>query len=645
MSDKPLKIVAAFALLFSLTASVSAVERRILHTGVPEIAARLQRLGFLPATNRMQLAIGLPLHDQATLTNLLHQVYDLTNTNFHHYLTPKQFTERFGPTEQEYQNVKDYFTSHRLEVVGTFDNRALVDVAGSVSDIEKVFQVKMGTFQHPTENRQFFAPDKEPAVEASLGVTYIVGLDNYVISKPMVRTETADTRQGRTMKSGGDPADGPDAGDALGTGTATNGWYQGNDFRYAYVPGISLKGAGQVVGLFELDGYTPGDITKYETLAGLPPTTLQTVVLPGASGTPGGNNNEVCLDIEMVISMAPQCTVLIVEGSTGVDAMNEFAYPPTGVPLANQISSSFFLAANSQFEPQLIEMALQGQTFFLASGDSGATANGIITNNADYNYLTEVGATELYMNGTSTTWQSETVWDYQYIQGASSGYVDTGLVIPDFQATVNTTANGGSATHRNVPDVSMVGDYLMIVDTLTFTNGNPPITGYVQAVGGTSAAAPLWAAFTALVNQQGASQGSPTVGFLNPALYSIARGPFYNSCFHDVTNGNNTNTSSSGLYTAGPGYDNCTGLGSPNGPYLIRALLDYAGPVFVDFGYTGTTKDGNYDTPFNTLDAATNKVSVGGTIMFKTSGASTGTTLIRKAMLLQALDGTVSLGR
>jgi len=639
MTRNPSEIIASLALLLLLTAPTSAADRQTLHTGLPEVAARLQRLGRLPATNRMQLAIGLPWHDQTILTNLAREVYDMTSTNFHRYLTPQQFTDRFGPTEQEYQNVKDYFKSNRLEVVGTFGNRALVDVAGSVADIERVFQVKMGTYQHPTENRQFFAPDKEPTVEASLGISYIVGLDNYVIPRPQIRTEIS--KLGETNEGGPRPAGGPGDGDGLGTGTGTNGYYQGKDLRNAYVPGSLLKGAGQVVGLYELDGYTPSDITKYENLAGLPTTALQTVLMPGATGAPGGANNEVCLDIEMVISMAPQCTVLIVEGFNGVDAMNEFAYPPNGVPLANQISSSFFLAGNTEFEPQLIEMALQGQSFFLASGDNGATANGTITNVADYNYLTEVGATELSMNGNGASWQSEAVWDYQFMGGASTGYVDTGLAIPGYQATVNTTANGGSAINRNVPDVAMVGDYLMIVDTLLFTNGNPPLPGFVQPIGGTSAAAPLWAAFTALVNQQGASQGSPTVGFLNPALYSIARGPLYSSCFHDITNGNNVSTNSNGLYAAGPGYDNCTGLGSPNGPNLIKALLGFAGPVYVDFSYTGTTMDGNYDTPFNTFAAATNKVSVGGTIMFKNPGASFGTSAIHKAMMLQALDGPV----
>src|SRR5208282_3743212 len=154
------------ALLCLSATSVPAAERQTLHPGVPEVVARLQRIELLPATNRLQLAIGLPLRNKDTLTNLLQQLYDRSSTNFHRFLTPEQFTEQFGPTEQDYRKVMNYAKSNRLEVVGTFGNRALVDVAGSVADIEGIFKVHLGIYQHPTENRRFFAPDVEPSVEA-----------------------------------------------------------------------------------------------------------------------------------------------------------------------------------------------------------------------------------------------------------------------------------------------------------------------------------------------------------------------------------------------------------------------------------------------------------------------------------------------
>jgi subtilase family serine protease len=615
------------ALFFLSAACLAAAERRSLHTGVPGVTARLQMLARLPATNRLQLAIGLPLRDRSGLTNLLHQLYTPGNPKFHQYLTPNQFAEQFSPTTQDYQRVMDFAKSNRLQVVGTFPNRAVLDVAGSVSDIERTFQVHLGTYQHSTENRRFFAPDVEPTVDADLPISYVVGLDNYVLPQPRVRKSISPVAQG----------------DSLGTGTGTNGWYQGMDFRNAYVPGVKLTGSGQVVGLFELDGYNASDIALYDSLAGLSRVPLNPIVMPGASGTAGQNNDEVCLDIEMVTSMAQGLKEIeVVEGYTGVDAMNELASPSMGEPLANQVSSSWGFSSSASLETQLMEMASQGQTFFYASGDSGAPTGGVYSTSADFGYLTTVGGTELYLS--NGVWEAETVWDYQFILGASTGFIETDLGIPDYQKSVNPAANGGSSVNLNGPDVAMVADYLVGVWTEVFTNGSPPIKGFVNHVGGTSAAAPLWAAFTSLVNQQAQSQGKSTMGFINPALYEIALGPSYDNCFHDIVAGNNTNSTSGNLFFAGLGYDNCTGLGSPNGQSLINALVGYSGPIFVDFNFTGSPQNGSYHNPFSTIAAGISAVSNAGTIFIKTAGSSSETPTITKPMTITASDGPGTIG-
>ena len=131
------------ALLWLSVASLPAADRQTLPTGVPE-SARSQRVGLLPATTRLQLSIGLPLRNRGALNTLFQQVYDRSSANFHHYLTPEQFAQQFGPAEQDYQKVINYAKSNRLEVVRTFANRALVDVAGTVDDVEGMFHVKMG---------------------------------------------------------------------------------------------------------------------------------------------------------------------------------------------------------------------------------------------------------------------------------------------------------------------------------------------------------------------------------------------------------------------------------------------------------------------------------------------------------------------
>ncbi|HEX4644529.1 MAG TPA: protease pro-enzyme activation domain-containing protein, partial [Verrucomicrobiae bacterium] len=135
-------MVCCLALFFLTIASGAAAEREFLHPGhVPAAVARLQPVDRLPGAMQLDLAIGLPLRNRKALTNLLQQIYDPASPSYHHYLTPEQFTEMFGPTEQEYQRVTDYLKSHGFQVTGTHPNRVVLDVTGTVADIEKTFQL------------------------------------------------------------------------------------------------------------------------------------------------------------------------------------------------------------------------------------------------------------------------------------------------------------------------------------------------------------------------------------------------------------------------------------------------------------------------------------------------------------------------
>ncbi len=141
--------------LLLLTPPAMAAPLRVLPGHVPAITTSLQPLGRLPETNQLNLAIALPLRNPDALSNLLQQLYDPASPNYRHYLTPGQFTEQFGPTEQDYQTVMAFALAHGLTVVNTWSNRALVDVRGSVADIERAFHVRLLTYQHPYEARQF----------------------------------------------------------------------------------------------------------------------------------------------------------------------------------------------------------------------------------------------------------------------------------------------------------------------------------------------------------------------------------------------------------------------------------------------------------------------------------------------------------
>lgn len=523
---------------------------------VPAAVAKSALISNLPGTNHLQLAIGLPLRNREALTNLLRDIYNPASANYHHYLTTEQFTEQFGPTIADFQALVAFARSNNLVMTNHYHaNRMLLDVDGTVADIERAFNVHMGLFRHPTEERNYYAPTTEPSVPAGLAVADISGLNNYLLPRPNFKVQA--TNAASLAKPG--------------FGSGPGGSYMGADFRAAYVPGVSLTGTGQTVGLLQFDGYYPSDIQEYERQNGLPNVPLVNVYLDGYNGAPTGTDGEleVALDIEMVVSMAPGASQIIVyEGGpfgTPNDILNRMATDN----IAKQLSASWSWTGGPQSttEQIFLEMAAQGQTFCHCSMDSDAYSPGQVDDpNQTYapasspNIL-QVGGTTLSTSGPHGAWTSEKVWNWGNDSGSCGG-VSTFYAIPTWQQGIDMTANHGSTQFRNIPDVAMCADNVYVIDQ------GQGITG----VGGTSCASPLWAAFTALVNQQAVANGQPPVGFMNPALYAIGQSPEYALAFHDITVGNNTNSTSPNLFYACPGYDLCTGLGTPSGINLINAL-------------------------------------------------------------------------
>ena len=254
----------------------------------------------------------------------------------------------------------------------------------------------------------------------------------------------------------------------------------------------------------------------------------------------------------MAAYMAPGLSkVIVYEGSNWNDVLNRMATDN----LAKQLSSSWcFSPINATTEQIFKQFMAQGQSLFQASGDSGAY-RGWIFPPADNPNLTVVGGTSLSTSGLSGPWHSEAAWS------GSGGGSSTIYPIPDYQKNVNMAASGGSVTMRNIPDVALTADVqLYLIQS----------NGHAVSVGGTSAAAPLWAGFAALVNQQAAASGKPAVGFLNPLIYAIGTGTNYTADFHDIAIGSNG-------FPAVSGYDLSTGWGTPAGQHLIDDLTGMAG--------------------------------------------------------------------
>jgi autotransporter-associated beta strand protein len=269
-------------------------------------------------------------------------------------------------------------------------------------------------------------------------------------------------------------------------------------------------------------------------------------------------------------------------------------------------------------------MAAQGQSFFNASGDSDA-ASSTAPIAEDTPYVTMVGGTTLVTTGAGGSRVSENTWNRGDGTGSTGGVSPT-YAIPLWQQGISMNANQGSVFMRNVPDVACVAENVWVL----YNNGGS------GAFGGTSCAAPLWAGYMALVNQQAAANGQPPVGFINPAIYVIGKSANYTSDFNDITTGNNTSTTSPSRFFAVTGYDLATGWGTPKGLNLMDALIQGVGDTLAVTPTNGLTMSGQAGGPFAPASGVfllanfagtTNKWSLVNTSSWFTVSPSSGTLL------------------
>jgi fibronectin type 3 domain-containing protein len=551
-----------FALLAAIAVSITAVASALaspdsivtIESQPPSPIGDMRPLGHIDARRPLSLAIVLPLRNQDELAGTLDALYDPTSSNYHRFLTPSDFEARFSPTESQYSAVEKFVESNGMTVTGTHANRLVIDVSGPASIVEKAFHVTLRNYQS-ADGRVVYATEDSPKAPASIAgcIDSVIGFDDIARIRPSYIVRTA--RRGASNI-------GVDAG------SGTTGLYTPADIRNAYnLSSVANPGSGQTLALMELDGYSSGDISQYETQFGLPTVPLQNTLIDAFSGKPSGDGGEVevALDIELGIALAPSVSkILVYEAPCNYSGMVDCFTQIAADDAASQISTSWVMleagagsvlpAENNIFE----EMAAQGQSIYAAAGDDGAYPSGGsvlgVQDPASQPYVCGVGGTTLKTTS-NQGYSGESTW----IDGG--GGVSETWTKPSYQA-----GYGLSQTMRDVPDVSLDSDpnsgYQIYVD------------GGWLALGGTSCAAPLWASFTAIVNQARAANGLTPLGFPNPALYSIAEGPHYASDFHDIAD-NSTN----GYYIAVPGYDDATGLGSYNGADLLADLSSATPPA------------------------------------------------------------------
>ncbi|HEY3706873.1 MAG TPA: protease pro-enzyme activation domain-containing protein [Terracidiphilus sp.] len=524
-------------------------------------------VGRLPQAQMMQIDLVLPVRDPQGLKTFLADVYNPKSPNYRQFLTPQQFTARFGPTQAQYDEAVRFARNNGLRVMGGSRDQMLVQVKGTVGTIETALHVNMTTYRHPTEDRTFFAPDREPTPNLSFNLWHVSGLDNYSIPRPLVvkRDEFA-ARHGVYPEMVVNHAT---------TGSGPSASFLGSDMRAAYYGGGSLTGAGQHVGLFEFLGTNLADVTTYYTnvhQTNSVPINLISVDGSSTSCTyPACDDTEQTLDITQALGMAPGLASLDVYVSTTSDTAI-IAAMTTHNPLPTTIGCSWGWSPvdPSSLDPYFQKMAAQGQNFFAASGDSSTwkRTGSAAPWPADDPNVVSVGGTDLVTSGAGGPWSSETAW-----VDSGGGITTNSFAIPSWQklsGVINST-NKGSTTLRNGPDVSANANFTFYVcaDRQACT---------ANSYGGTSFAAPMWAGYIALVNQQLAANSQPTIGFLNPTLYQQNVSGQYAADFHDITSG------TSGSYSAVTGYDLVTGWGSPNSG-LIAALT---GPAQAGFSLSAS---------------------------------------------------------
>jgi hypothetical protein len=584
-------LVAAVVLALGLAAVAVAAPVRgtsvgaVLRIGrAPAIPAGSQARGTVPQTQTIDATVALQPRDPAALAAFVKAVSTRGSLAYRHYLTVPQFAHRFAPTAAEVASVRAALQAHGLHPGPLAANGLSFDITASAGTISRAFATSLKRYRLPG-GRTAFANTAAPALPASASgvVRGVIGLDSLQVPRPAGLQKGARARPHATASADQDTI-APGEGQPCAAGAGSGG-YTAGEIAAAY--GLSDLyaagdgGSGTTIALFELEPYSASDIAGYQACYGTR-TQISNVTVDGGPGS-GAGQGEAALDIEDLIGLAPNASILVYEGkNTGASALDTYRTIITQ-NRAKVISTSWGLC-----EPQegssaagaendlFLEAAAQGQTVFAASGDhgvkdctGGASSNvRTVDDPASQPYVTGVGGTSLTSVGPPPT---ESVWNSTWNNGAASGSGGGGVSsfwgVPSYQAGVVIPQSAvtcivpRSTACREVPDVSADADIL--------TGYSIFYSRHWTVFGGTSAAAPTWAALAALANASVACTGK-SIGFANPALYQAARTD-YGTYFNDVTSGNNSFGGLSGFSAAG-GYDMASGLGSPKGAAVAAAL-------------------------------------------------------------------------
>jgi kumamolisin len=503
-------------------------------------------VGAADPDERIDLVISLKLRDRDRLDGLLKAQSDPASGQYHQYLSPIQFGEAFGPTESDYERVATWAESYNLSISRRSPSRTTLSLNGRIADVARAFGTEFRRYEDT--RGEFRAPAKSLSNLAFIEDVFygVSGLD--------------DAGHWQSHKVDPPPAM-PNA--------QPNGSRDPVDLQTMYQANlVPEKGEGQTIAILGT-GYAPRpdqDVKRYVTKFALPTNVDQQYTLvflggPNRDSDALANNEygENVLDIDMVLALAPKASVIHVHTATNSPGLfnDGIVYIVNNLPHAHQVSVSYgtcekvavleIVTMNALFQ----QAKAQGQTWFFASGDNGTDgcrdgkANKVL--NADWPstspYVIGVGGTQITM-GQEVTW------------GGSGGGQSEAVDKPAYQIGVGDPRYQNDGV-RQTPDVAALSAAPYV--TVVFGTST-------SASGGTSAAAPMWAAIWSLLNQRLAANGKGPATDAHERLYQLGKAA--STAFHDITKGTNSDGTTPG-YPAIVGYDMATGWGTPNTQQLL----------------------------------------------------------------------------
>jgi subtilase family serine protease len=516
-------------------------------SGSPGPGAGTLRIAGRPAASQaIEFTLLLRLPGAGRLHASLAALENPHSPKFRHFIDPRSFGARFGISARRLHGLERAIQSEGLQVTASFPQRTELGVRGTVATVQRVLGVRLVTYADRAGHR-YHAPMGRPVVPAALAgaVDGVSGLD----TRP--RQLAHDVPMGGLTP--------------MAAATA---------YDITALHNAGFMGQGQNIAIISFSAFDPNDPASFASQYGINGPAPEVIPVDGGTTDTSGAV-EANLDIEVVRAIAPEAQILFYEvpqsSSSYSDVINRIVADHRTAIISSSWGECELVLdpAERLADSRALSAAVaNGVSMFVASGDSGAydCQQGDLSDHrlsvdwpASSANAISVGGTRLYLNPDGS-YLTEGAWEDQLSSAGGGGGLTTGDVRPSWQTgpgVISSFSNG----RRQVPDVSANAD--------PGTPWSVISGGRLARVGGTSAATPFWAAAMALIHQYAASRGVGRLGYVNPILYALASSRQPLAPLHDVTFGGNR------YYSAAPGWDPATGLGSPDVANLARDMVTY----------------------------------------------------------------------